>query len=182
MTRPTCILARCGFSMTTLWPRLAALRSTRILRGRLSPISSTAPWNIATIWATLEWSAPAKSSAGTGVVHSESKPSKRDPVHLLQLWIMPAVKHLPPSWEPKSFSWDERSGQCLPIAVPAGSHGSSGGDSGKRAVQIHQDAKIFTSLAGPRPIRHAPDRRRTARLYFRDRRETHTQRRNARTR
>jgi len=88
-------------------------------------------------------------SAGTGVVHSEYNPSKKDPVHLLQLWIMPAVKHLPPSWEQKSFSLDERSGQLLPIAVPAGSHGSSSGDSGKGAVQIHQDAKIFTSLLAP---------------------------------
>jgi redox-sensitive bicupin YhaK (pirin superfamily) len=62
---------------------------------------------------------------------------------------MPAVKHLPPSWEQNSFSRDERSGQLLPIAVPAGSHGSSGGDSGKGAVQIHQDAKIFASLLAP---------------------------------
>lgn len=29
------------------------------------------------------------------------------------------------------------------------SHGSSGGDSGKGAVQIHLDAKIFTSLLAP---------------------------------
>src|SRR6202790_3656481 len=59
-------------------------------------------------------------SAGTGVRHSEYNPSKKDRVHLLQLWIMPSVKHLEPSWEQKSFSWDERSGQLLPIAVPAG--------------------------------------------------------------
>ena len=30
-------------------------------------------------------------SAGTGVRHSEFNPSEKDPVHLIQLWIMPAV-------------------------------------------------------------------------------------------
>lgn len=88
-------------------------------------------------------------SAGTGVVHSEYNRSNKDPVHLLQLWIMPAVKHLQPSWEQKSFSLVERSGKLLPIAVPAGSNGSSSGDSVKGAVEIHQDAKIFTSLLAP---------------------------------
>jgi redox-sensitive bicupin YhaK (pirin superfamily) len=81
-------------------------------------------------------------SAGTGVRHSEYNPSKKDPVHLLQLWIMPAVQHLEPSWEQKSFSLADRSGRLLPIAVPAGSHSNG-------AVQIHQDAKIYTSLLAP---------------------------------
>jgi redox-sensitive bicupin YhaK (pirin superfamily) len=81
-------------------------------------------------------------SAGTGVRHSEYNPSKKDPVHLLQLWIMPSVQHLQPSWEQKSFSLTERSGKLLPIAVPAG--GKANG-----AVQIHQDAKIYTSLLAP---------------------------------
>lgn len=58
-------------------------------------------------------------SAGTGVRHSEYNPSKKDPVHLLQLWIMPAVQHLEPSWEQKTFSLADRSGKLLPIAAPA---------------------------------------------------------------
>jgi redox-sensitive bicupin YhaK (pirin superfamily) len=81
-------------------------------------------------------------TAGTGVHHSEYNPSKKDPVHLVQLWIIPAEKHLEPSWEQKSFSLADRSGKLLPIAVPAGSN-----DNG--AVQIHQDAKIYTSLLSP---------------------------------
>jgi redox-sensitive bicupin YhaK (pirin superfamily) len=81
-------------------------------------------------------------SAGTGVRHSEYNPSKKDPAHLLQLWIMPAVQHLKPSWEQKNFSLADRSGKLLPIAVPAGSKANG-------AVQIHQDAKIYTSLLTP---------------------------------
>jgi hypothetical protein len=81
-------------------------------------------------------------SAGTGVLHSEYNPSKKEPVHLVQLWITPAVQNLTPSWEQKSFSLADRSGKLLPIAVPAG--GKSNG-----AVKIHQDASIFTSLLAP---------------------------------
>jgi redox-sensitive bicupin YhaK (pirin superfamily) len=88
-------------------------------------------------------------SAGTGVRHSEYNSSKKDPVHLLQLWIMPSVQHLQPSWEQKSFSLADRSGKLLPIAVPAGSNGSPRANSASGTVQIHQDAKIYTSLLAP---------------------------------
>jgi redox-sensitive bicupin YhaK (pirin superfamily) len=84
-------------------------------------------------------------SAGTGVRHSEFNPSEKDPVHLIQLWIMPAVQHLRPSWEQKSFSLSDRSGKLLPIAVPAGKNGNTS----STAVQIHQDATIYTSLLAP---------------------------------
>jgi hypothetical protein len=81
-------------------------------------------------------------SAGTGVRHSEFNPSKIDPVHLIQLWIQPAVKGIPPSWEQKSYSEEKRIGQLLPIAVPAGKNSNG-------AVSIQQDATIYTSLLEP---------------------------------
>jgi redox-sensitive bicupin YhaK (pirin superfamily) len=84
-------------------------------------------------------------SAGTGVRHSEFNHSEEQPVHFLQLWITPAVDHLPPSWEQKSFSLKDRSGKLLPIAVPAGANGNEGAST----VQIHQDATIYTSLLAP---------------------------------
>ena len=52
-------------------------------------------------------------SAGTGVRHSEYNHSKKEPVHLVQLWITPAVHRLQPSWEQKSFSLADRSGKLL---------------------------------------------------------------------
>lgn len=84
-------------------------------------------------------------SAGTGVRHSEFNPSAKHPVHLIQLWIMPAVQHLRPSWEQKSFSLADREGRLLPIAVPAGKNGNTSATT----VQIHQDATIYTSLLTP---------------------------------
>jgi redox-sensitive bicupin YhaK (pirin superfamily) len=84
-------------------------------------------------------------SAGTGIRHSEFNHSKKDPVHLIQLWILPAVQHLRPSWEQKSFSLSDRMGKLLPIAVPA----SQNGNLNSTAVRIHQDATIYTSLLAP---------------------------------
>jgi redox-sensitive bicupin YhaK (pirin superfamily) len=81
-------------------------------------------------------------SAGTGIRHSEFNPSDKDPVHLIQLWIKPAVPHLRPSWDQKSFSRSDRSGKLLPIAVPAGENGNAS----STTVEIHQDATIYTSL------------------------------------
>ncbi len=81
-------------------------------------------------------------SAGTGVRHSEYNASKEKPVHLVQLWILPAVKNMEPSWEQQRFSLADRTGKLLPIAVPA----SSADKKPNGAVLIHQDASIYTAL------------------------------------
>ncbi len=84
-------------------------------------------------------------SAGTGVRHSEYNPSKEKPVHLVQLWILPAVKNMEPSWEQQRFSVEGRTGKLLPIAVPA----AQAEKKPSGAVRIHQDAAIYTSLLRP---------------------------------
>jgi len=101
-------------------------------------------------------------SAGTGVRHSEFNPSEKDPVHLIQLWIMPAVQYLRPSWEQKSFSLSDREGRLLPIAVPAGKNGNTS----STAVQIHQDSTIYTSLLTPgQSVKHILGPRRRAYIF-----------------
>jgi redox-sensitive bicupin YhaK (pirin superfamily) len=97
-------------------------------------------------------------SAGTGLRHSEYNASASKPLHLVQLWIIPAVAGLKPSWEQKKFSEKARSGNLLAIALPEGAPG----DEAKSAVQIHQDATIYTSLLAPKQsVKHtlAPGRR-----------------------
>jgi quercetin 2,3-dioxygenase len=75
-------------------------------------------------------------SAGTGILHSEYNHSQKNPVHLLQLWILPRAKHRQPRWEQRQFSKQERSGRLLPVV-------SSGDLSGTLAID--QDAQIFVS-------------------------------------
>jgi quercetin 2,3-dioxygenase len=71
-------------------------------------------------------------SAGTGIRHSEYNPSKQEPVHFLQIWIMPERDGLAPSYEQKPFPLDER-GRLHLVASPDGREGS---------VTVHQDAEL----------------------------------------
>jgi redox-sensitive bicupin YhaK (pirin superfamily) len=76
-------------------------------------------------------------SAGTGVTHSESNPSHTDPVHLLQIWILPEEQGSQPEYEEKKFSDEDKRNKLCLLVSPDGSEGS---------VKIHQDAKIYASL------------------------------------
>jgi redox-sensitive bicupin YhaK (pirin superfamily) len=71
-------------------------------------------------------------TAGTGIKHSEFNPSEKDPVHLLQIWIVPEKKGLKPEYQQKSFA-DHRQGLKL-VASPEGEGG---------ALKIHQKAHIY---------------------------------------
>jgi redox-sensitive bicupin YhaK (pirin superfamily) len=76
-------------------------------------------------------------TAGTGVSHSEFNPSDTEPVHLLQIWILPETNGLPPSYEEKHFSDKERRDRLRLIASKAGRDGS---------VTIHQDARVYATV------------------------------------
>ncbi|AQZ96285.1 pirin family protein [Halopseudomonas phragmitis] len=76
-------------------------------------------------------------SAGTGILHSEFNASDQDPVHFLQIWIIPQQSGLAPSYEEKHFSDDQRRGQWRLIGAPDGRDG---------AVTIHQDINLYAAI------------------------------------
>lgn len=79
-------------------------------------------------------------SAGRGVLHSEYNASQTEPVHLLQIWILPEEKNITPSYEQKAFSKEERTGTLRLVASPEAEAGS---------VKINQDARLFVSVLKP---------------------------------
>ena len=76
-------------------------------------------------------------TAGSGVQHSEMNPSLDDPVHFLQIWIMPERPGLEPSYQEANFSDDEKRGGLQLIAS---------GSSNSGALKIHQDVDLYASL------------------------------------
>ncbi len=76
-------------------------------------------------------------SAGTGVRHSEFNHSKKDWVHLLQIWLLPGREGITPSYEQKTFPDAEKRGKFRLIASPDARDGS---------VKIHQDGNVYASI------------------------------------
>ena len=62
-------------------------------------------------------------SAGAGIEHSEFNGSKTDPVHLLQIWIMPGSDDAPPAYDQKEFAPEGRRNRLQLVASPGGADG-----------------------------------------------------------
>ncbi|MFN3744067.1 MAG: pirin family protein [Hyphomicrobiaceae bacterium] len=76
-------------------------------------------------------------SAGSGIRHSEFNASRTEPVHFLQIWIIPEREGLAPSYEQKSFGIEEKRGRLRLIGSRDGRDGS---------VTIHQDADLYATV------------------------------------
>ena len=57
-------------------------------------------------------------SAGTGVIHSEFNGSREQPVHFLQIWIVPAVEDVEPAYQQFAYNPEEKRGRLRLIAGP----------------------------------------------------------------
>jgi len=76
-------------------------------------------------------------SAGTGIRHSEFNHSDTDPVHFLQIWILPERQGLEPDYQEKTFPEEERSGALRLLAARDGRGG---------ALSINQDVDLYGAL------------------------------------
>lgn len=77
-------------------------------------------------------------SAGTGVEHSEFNASDSEPVHFLQIWIVPDRQGIPPSYEQTAMPpVSEGETRLDPIGSPDGRDGS---------VTIHQDVRLYRAV------------------------------------
>jgi len=79
-------------------------------------------------------------SAGTGVRHSEHNASPTEPVHFLQIWLLPERRGLKPSYEQRSFPTAERQGKLRVVAAR---------DARDGAITVHQDVVLLAGLLAP---------------------------------
>ncbi|HEY3266993.1 MAG TPA: pirin family protein [Armatimonadota bacterium] len=71
-------------------------------------------------------------SAGTGIMHSEANPSSDEPVHLLQIWLLPDKGGYSPAYEQRPYG--NAAGSFRLVASQTGRDGSE---------TIHQDADVW---------------------------------------
>jgi redox-sensitive bicupin YhaK (pirin superfamily) len=79
-------------------------------------------------------------SAGTGIRHSEFNASRTEPVHFLQIWILPEKAGLAPGYEQKAFAAAERTDR---LRLVADRHGTDG------ALTVHQDVRLYATTLSP---------------------------------
>ena len=79
-------------------------------------------------------------SAGTGISHSEYNASQNEPVHFLQIWIVPDETGLAPGYEQKAFSLHKHQGTGTLVASKDGRDGS---------ITVHQNVDVWAARLSP---------------------------------
>jgi hypothetical protein len=80
-------------------------------------------------------------TAGTGVTHSEFNPSAEDPVHFLQIWILPERRNLTPGYEQKTVPAQR---------LESGLHLVASRDGRGDSVTVHQNVELYAGRLAPR--------------------------------
>jgi quercetin 2,3-dioxygenase len=76
-------------------------------------------------------------SAGTGIKHSEFNNSDAEPVHFLQIWMLPDRENITPRYDQRNFPLTEKQGKLRLIGSKDGRDGS---------VVINQDIDLYISV------------------------------------
>lgn len=76
-------------------------------------------------------------SAGTGITHSEFNHSREEPVHFLQIWIVPDRLRVAPRYQQKTFAAGEKRGRLRLIISPDAADGTVG---------VYQDTRVYAGL------------------------------------
>lgn len=75
-----------------------------------------------------------KMSAGKGILHSEFNPSDEETLRSLQIWIIPDVKGIKPSYEQKKFPFETEKNKLIKIAAK---------EENPDVIYIHQSAEFY---------------------------------------
>ena len=76
-------------------------------------------------------------SAGAGITHSEFNPSAEEPVHFLQIWIVPNRTGVAPRYQQEHFAAEDKRGRLRLIISPEAEDGALG---------VYQDIRVYAGL------------------------------------
>jgi redox-sensitive bicupin YhaK (pirin superfamily) len=76
-------------------------------------------------------------SAGRGIRHSEFNGSQNEPVHFLQIWIVPDRQGVAPRYQQKHFPDAEKRGRLRLVIAP---------DAVDGALDVYQDVRVYAGL------------------------------------
>jgi redox-sensitive bicupin YhaK (pirin superfamily) len=85
--------------------------------------------------------------AGSGVTHSEYNHSKTEPVHFLQIWIVPDARGLAPAYGQRPY---DRAAAARELVLLASRDGRAD------SMQVHQDLDLWVTLLGAGEARELP--------------------------
>ena len=108
-------------------------------------------------------------SAGTGIRHSEFNPASDQPLHLMQIWLLPNAHNLKPDYAQKPFPAEKRQDKLLLVASKDGRHGSITIHIRRRALRLpprHRQVRPAQggkekACLGPGPLRRTRHPRRS---------------------
>ena len=90
-------------------------------------------------------------SAGTGIWHSEMNPKGAEPVHFVQMWVLPDTERIAPGYEQLDVNANFDKGGLVPVAS---------GRSDLAAISIRQkDATLWVGRLAAGEAVHIPDNR-----------------------
>jgi len=107
---------------------------TYVLKGALAHKDSTGASSVIRVGDVQ------RMSAGTGISHSEYNASQTEPVHFLQIWILPDQNSLAPGYEQRLFELEKSRGAWTTVVAPKGRGG---------AVEVHQNVELSVAVLSP---------------------------------
>ncbi|MBN2081902.1 pirin family protein [bacterium] len=94
-------------------------------------------------------------SAGTGLTHSEFNASNHEPVHFIQIWVLPNRREVAPRYDQRQYLLENRTDKLVPLVGPLGAAEQQG------ALGIYADCWLYgTLLTAGNSVTHKlkPDR------------------------
>jgi len=76
-------------------------------------------------------------SAGKGIAHSEFNGDAREMVHFLQMWVKPHTRGLPPAYQTRRWTDEDKLNQLRMLISPTGEQDT---------IRIAADAKVYATL------------------------------------